>query len=174
MIRRVLSPNNCSGNSRYVHDLPPAHRVDPIGQRRIWRIGPDAYAFKKQRCQIAAQHTGGPRLSCEMIILQNNSHGGIIRVCKWIFTTALRYKNYVKFSMKISHLTSTMYPLLSDGLLKFSIFNLRSDSCATQRSRRLRESCGKEICNMIICGCPFVLQLLAHNSFWNLALCHQQ
>ena len=27
-----------------------------------------------------------------MIILRNNSHGGIIRVCMGIFTTALRYK----------------------------------------------------------------------------------
>ena len=30
--------------------------------------------------------------SCEMIILRNNSHGGIMRVCMGIFTTALRYK----------------------------------------------------------------------------------
>ena len=33
--------------------------------------------------------TGGPSSSCEMIILRNNSHGGIIRVCMRIFTTAL-------------------------------------------------------------------------------------
>ena len=37
-------------------------------------------------------HTGGPSSSCEMIILRNNSHGGIIRVCMGIFTTALRNK----------------------------------------------------------------------------------
>ena len=36
--------------------------------------------------------TGGPSSSCEMIILHNNSHGGIIRVCMRIFTTALRNK----------------------------------------------------------------------------------
>ena len=36
--------------------------------------------------------TGGPNSSCEMIILRNNSHGGIIRVCMGIFTTALRNK----------------------------------------------------------------------------------
>ena len=44
--------------------------------------------------------TGGPSSSCEMIILRNNSHGGIIRVCMGIFTTALRNKKYVKFSKK--------------------------------------------------------------------------
>ena len=37
-------------------------------------------------------HTGGPSSSCEMIILRNNGHGGIIRVCMGIFTTALRNK----------------------------------------------------------------------------------
>ena len=36
--------------------------------------------------------TGGPSSSCEMIILRNNSHGGIIRVCVGIFTAALRNK----------------------------------------------------------------------------------
>ena len=36
--------------------------------------------------------TGSPSSSCEMIILRNNSHGGIIRVCMGIFTTALRNK----------------------------------------------------------------------------------
>ena len=34
--------------------------------------------------------TGGPSSSCEMIILRNNSHGGIIRVGMGIFTTARR------------------------------------------------------------------------------------
>ena len=37
-------------------------------------------------------NTGDPRSSCEMIILHNNSHGGIIRVCMRIFTTVLRNK----------------------------------------------------------------------------------
>ena len=37
-------------------------------------------------------HTGGPSSSCEMIISRNNGHGGIIRVCMGIFTTALRNK----------------------------------------------------------------------------------
>ena len=36
--------------------------------------------------------TGGPSSSFEMIILRTNSHGGIIRVCVGIFTTALRNK----------------------------------------------------------------------------------
>ena len=61
--------------------------------------------------------TGDPSSSCEMIILHNNSHGGIIRVCMGIFTTALRNKKYVKFSKKIPHLASTAYCLLSDRLL---------------------------------------------------------
>ena len=44
---------------------------------------------------------GGPSSSCEMIILRNNGHGGIIRVCMGIFTTALRNKKkFVKFSKK--------------------------------------------------------------------------
>ena len=34
--------------------------------------------------------TGGPSSSCEMIILRNDSHGRIIKVCMGIFTTALR------------------------------------------------------------------------------------
>ena len=34
--------------------------------------------------------TGGPSSSCEMIILRNNGHGEIIRVCMGIFTTAPR------------------------------------------------------------------------------------
>ena len=38
--------------------------------------------------------------SCEMIILRNNSHGGIIRVCMGIFTTALRNKQNTSNSQK--------------------------------------------------------------------------
>ena len=41
---------------------------------------------------ILSKTTGGPSSSCEMIILRNNGHGGIIRVCMGIFTTALRNK----------------------------------------------------------------------------------
>ena len=40
----------------------------------------------------AGRATGGPGASCEKIILHNNRHGGIIRVCMRIFTTALRNK----------------------------------------------------------------------------------
>ena len=36
--------------------------------------------------------TGGPSSSCEIIVLRNNSHWGIIRVCTGILTTALRNK----------------------------------------------------------------------------------
>ena len=41
-----------------------------------------------------------PKLQLWDDILHNNSHGGIIRVCMGIFTTALRNKKYVKFSKK--------------------------------------------------------------------------
>ena len=44
------------------------------------------------RCRLIRFDTGGPSLSCEMIILKNNSHSEIIRVCMRIFTTALRNK----------------------------------------------------------------------------------
>ena len=40
----------------------------------------------------AGRATGSPGASCEKIILHNNRHGGIIRVCMRIFTTALRNK----------------------------------------------------------------------------------
>ena len=53
------------------------------------------YHLKKRatrRSRRAREPTGGPSTSCEMIILRNNSHGGIIRVCMGIFTAALRNK----------------------------------------------------------------------------------
>ena len=53
--------------------------------------------------------TGGPSSSCEMIILRNNSYGGIIRICMGIFMIALRNKIIHQILNKISHLTSTMY-----------------------------------------------------------------
>ena len=49
--------------------------------------------------------TGGPSSSCEMIILRNNGHGGIIRVCMGIFTTTLRNKKNTSNSQK-KYLTS--------------------------------------------------------------------
>ena len=60
-----------------------------------------------------------PSSSGEMIILRNNSQGEVIRVCIGIFTTALRNKKYVKFSIKISHLSYTAYHLISDRLLSW-------------------------------------------------------
>ena len=63
--------------------------------------------------------TGGPSSNCEMIILRNNSRGGIVRVWIGISTTAQRIKNFVKLSMKIPHLTCTAYHLLSDRLLSW-------------------------------------------------------
>ena len=53
--------------------------------------GPLDAAFRSPLMK-ALDSTGGPSSSCEMIILRNNSHGGIIRVCMGIFTTALRNK----------------------------------------------------------------------------------
>ena len=43
-------------------------------------------------CEKYAKDTGRPGSSCEMIILHNNSRGGILRVCMRIFTTTLRNK----------------------------------------------------------------------------------
>ena len=54
--------------------------------------------------------TGGPSSSCEMIILRNNSHGGIIRVCMRIFTTALRNK---KIRQTLNKNTSTYFHSVS-------------------------------------------------------------
>ena len=45
--------------------------------------------------------TGGPSSTCELIILRNESHSKIIRVCMGIFTTALRNKK--KYSQIFSH-----------------------------------------------------------------------
>ena len=50
------------------------------------------FVFAGFHAPIVSLSTGGPSSSCEMIILRNNSHGGIIRVCMGIFTTALRNK----------------------------------------------------------------------------------
>ena len=62
--------------------------------------------------------TGGPgSSSCEMIILHNNGHGGIIRVCIGIFTTALKDKKIHQILKKKPYLTSTAYCLLCDRLL---------------------------------------------------------
>ena len=44
--------------------------------------------------------TGGPSSSYEMIILRTNSHGGIIRVCMRIFTTAIRNKKIRQILIK--------------------------------------------------------------------------
>ena len=52
-----------------------------------------------------------------MIILRNNSYGGIIRVCMGIFTTALRNKKYVKFSIKIPYLPSAITVAAQDDHL---------------------------------------------------------
>ena len=65
------------------------------------------------------ENPGGLSSSCEMIILRHNSCGGIMRVCMGIFTTALRNKKKSNSQLKILHLTSTEYRLLSDRLLRW-------------------------------------------------------
>ena len=45
-----------------------------------------------RECEKYAKDTGAPSSSCEMIILHNNSRGGILRVCMRIFTNTLRNK----------------------------------------------------------------------------------
>ena len=52
-------------------------------------------------------NTGGSTFSCEMILLQDNSHGEIKRVCMRIFTTALRNK---KISQILTKNTSPYFP----------------------------------------------------------------
>ena len=62
------------------------------------------FALTRTRTRVVrlrAQCTiGGPSSSCDMIILRNNSHGRIIRVCMGIFTTALRNKQNTSNSQK--------------------------------------------------------------------------
>ena len=70
----------------------------------------------------AGRATDSPGASCEKIILHNNRHGGIIRVCMRIFTTALRNTTIRQIlnennppyfhSVKIIHLTFTVYHLM--------------------------------------------------------------
>ena len=54
---------------------------------------------------MATSHTGGPSSSCEMIILRNNGHGGITRVCMGIFASALRNKK-IRQILKKKYLAS--------------------------------------------------------------------
>ena len=84
--RRVIStrgsPTECHVeifvNSQFLHGKIISHTVSQLVVSRVvifYRVT-----------------TGGPSSSCEMIILRNNGHGGIIRVCIGIFTSALRNK----------------------------------------------------------------------------------
>ena len=56
-------------------------------------------------------NTGGSTFSCEMILLQDNSHGEIKRVCMGIFTTALRNKKISQILTKNTspYFTSTLF-----------------------------------------------------------------
>ena len=60
-----------------------------------------------------ARAIGSPSSSCEMILLRNNSHGGIIRICMGIFTTTLRNKKIRQIFNKNTSPYSTVYRLLT-------------------------------------------------------------
>ena len=70
--------------------------------------------------------TGGPSSSCEMIILRNNSHGGIIRVCMGIFTTALRNKKNTSNSQKKYLTLLPQSPF--ERVVHFEVFNVHKKS----------------------------------------------
>ena len=97
--RRVIStrgsPTQCHVeifvNSQFLHGKIISHTVSQLVVSRVvifYRVT-----------------TGGPSSSCEMIILRNNGHGGIIRVCIGIFTSALRNKK-IRQILKKKNLTS--------------------------------------------------------------------
>lgn len=60
--------------------------------------------------QLTGNPTGDPSSSCEMIFLRINSHGGNIRVCMGIFTTALRNKKILQI---LNKKTSTYFHSVS-------------------------------------------------------------
>ena len=102
----VFSPQSCA--------ILPIYRWSGCLSvfKQGYTLGKISSLFKKDH-----RITGGPSSSCEMIILRNNSHGGIIRACRGLFTTALRNKKIRHILKKKSHLTSIAYCLLSDHLL---------------------------------------------------------
>ena len=57
--------------------------------------------------------TGGQSSNCEIVILQDNSHGETIRVCMGIFTTAPRNKNFGQLLTETPHLTSLLVGYLT-------------------------------------------------------------
>ena len=68
---------------------------------RIYCICFRRYFPSCKRCSHGRSYsTGNPSSSCEMISLRNNSHGGIIRVCMGICTTALRNEQIRQFLNK--------------------------------------------------------------------------
>ena len=81
--------------------------------------------------------TGSPSSSCEMIILQNKSHGENIRVCMKIFTTALKNCQILnKNTSPYFHNASLLvWPLI---ILKGSHFSELSISMFTTPERRTR------------------------------------
>ena len=85
--------------------------------------------------------TGGPSSSYEMIILRTNSHGGMIRVCIGIFTTALRNKKirliFKKNTSPYFHnVLLVIWPL---NLMKRAHF---SESCISWFSTYIRKAQG--------------------------------
>ena len=99
----------------------------------VWVLETAYYALRQQR-GTDNYITGGPSSSCEMIILRNNSHGGIIRVCMGIFTTALRNKKirqilkkntspyFHSVSFVIRPLTSMKRAHFSEFISRFSTY----------------------------------------------------
>ena len=57
------------------------------------------FSYKLRASAVA----GGPSSSCEMIILRNNGHGGIIRVCKYSHTNS--YNSAMTVIAQGDHLT---------------------------------------------------------------------
>ena len=92
----------------------PSSSCEMIIMRKYVKFSIKAPAFL-----MYVENPGGLSSSCEMIILRHNSYGGIMRVCMGIFTTALRNKKKSNSQLKILHLTSTEYRLLSDRLLRW-------------------------------------------------------
>ena len=58
--------------------------------------------------------TGDPSSSCEMIILHNNSHGGIIRVCMRIFTTVLRNQTMCHLTLLPQRITCYLFAFFDE------------------------------------------------------------
>ena len=87
-----------------------------------------------------ASTTGGPSSSREMIILRNNSHSGIIRVCMGIFRAALRNKIIRQILKKITSpyfysVTLVIWPLTLMKRTHFSEFSISTFSTFIRKAQ---------------------------------------